>query len=221
MELNKYIDHTLLKPSATKDDLIKLCEEGKKYKFASICVNPCNVKFVNEYLGGEVAIASVIGFPFGTHTTKVKLIETEVAIDDGANEIDMVINVGKLLENDYGYVQNEVAEIVDLCHSKNVLLKVIIETAYLSDELIAKMCEIVSNTGADYIKTSTGYASRGASVEDIKIFKANLAEGIKIKASGGIRTPEDAKMYIELGAERIGTSGGVNMMNNESNEHNY
>lgn len=186
MELNKYIDHTLLKPTASEKDIIKICNEAKEYHFASVCVNPCNVSLVRKELkGSDVKVCSVISFPFGASSTEVKVEEAKKAIEAGAEEIDMVINVGKLLEGDLEYTQNEVSAITKACHEKNVLLKVIVETCYLEEKNIADICAIIEKAGADFIKTSTGYGSRGASVEDIKLFKKYLKKDTKIKASGG------------------------------------
>ena len=210
MELNKYIDHTLLKPTASEKDIIKICNEAKEYHFASVCVNPCNVLLVSKELkGSDVKVCSVISFPFGTSSTDIKVEEAKKAIEAGAEEIDMVINVGKLLEGDLEYTQNEVSAITKVCHEKNVLLKVIVETCYLEEKNIADICAIIEKAGADFIKTSTGYGSRGASVEDIKLFKKYLKKDTKIKASGGVRTREDSETYIGLGCSRIGASSGI------------
>lgn len=210
MELNKYIDHTILKPMALEKDVVKICNEAKEYHFASVCVNPCHVALVKKELkGSDVKVCSVISFPFGTSTTDVKLEEAIKAIEDGAEEIDMVINVGKLLEGNLEYTQNEISRITKACHAKKVLLKVIVETCYLEEKNIADICAIIENAGADFIKTSTGYGTRGASVEDIKLFKKYLKKDTKIKASGGIRTRKDAETYIGLGCSRIGASSGI------------
>lgn len=214
MEINKYIDHTLLKPTALESDIIKICDEAKQYKFASVCVNPCNVKLVaKELKGSDVKVCSVISFPFGTSSTEIKVAEAKQAISDGAEEIDMVINVGKLLQGDLQFTENEVTLITKTCHEKNVLLKVIVETCYLEEKNIADICSIIEKAGADYIKTSTGYGSRGASVEDIKLFKKYLKKDTKIKASGGVRTRADADTYISLGCSRIGASSGIAIVN--------
>lgn len=214
MELNKYIDHTLLKPFAEESDIVKICDEAKQYKFASVCVNPCNVKLVSKELkGSDVKVCSVIAFPFGTSATEIKAAEAEKAIADGAQEIDMVINVGKLLQGDLQFTENEITQITKICHVKNVLLKVIVETCYLEEKHIADICAIIEKAGADFIKTSTGYGTRGASVEDIKLFKKYLKKDTKIKASGGIRTREDADTYIGLGCSRIGASSGIAIVN--------
>ena len=213
MELNKYIDHTLLKPNAVEAEIVTLCKEAKEYHFASVCVNPCNVALVKKELAGsDVMTCSVIGFPFGTQTTQVKCAETEQALKDGADEIDMVINIGKLLEGNTSYVEKEIAVLASICHAKKAHLKVIVETCYLSEKDIANVCVAVEQAGADFIKTSTGYGSRGASLEDITLFKKYLKKDTKIKASGGIRSREDALKYIEAGCSRIGTSSGVKII---------
>ena len=222
MELNRYIDHTLLKPNATAPQLARVCEEAKRYGFASVCVNPCNVALVaRELAGSGVKTCSVVGFPFGTHTTAVKLAETQGALADGAQEIDMVINVGKLLEGDEAYVEREVAALAQACHAASALLKVIVETCYLNEAQIAAMCRIVEAADADFIKTSTGYGTRGASVEDIALFKQYLKKPAKMKASGGIRTREDAEKYVALGCERLGTSNGVAIMEGTASTQAY
>ena len=213
MELNKYIDHTLLKPNAVEAEIIVLCKEAKEHHFASVCVNPCNVALVKKELEGtNVMTCSVIGFPFGTQTTAVKCVETEQALKDGADEIDMVINIGKLLEGNINYVEKEIAALASICHAKKAHLKVIVETCYLAEKDIANVCAAVEQAGADFIKTSTGYGSRGASLEDITLFKKYLTKDTKIKASGGIRSREDALKYIEAGCSRIGTSSGIKMI---------
>ena len=214
MSLNQYIDHTYLKPFATEADIVQKCIEAKKYHFASVCVNPCNVPIVaRELKESGVHTCSVVGFPFGTHTTQVKVFEAAQAIENGTDEIDMVINVGKLVEGDKEFVKQEVAALVEVCHSRERILKVIIETCYLNEEQIGTMCQIVAETGADFIKTSTGYGSRGASFEDIELFRKYLKDSpVKMKASGGIRTTEEARKYVEMGCERLGTSNGVGIM---------
>jgi deoxyribose-phosphate aldolase len=210
MDLARYIDHTILKPDAKESDVIKLCKEALEYKFASVCVNASNVKLADSFLHGtDVKVCSVIGFPFGTHSTATKVGEAKEVLAAGADEVDMVINVGKLLEGDNAYVEYEIKLIAEEVHKKGKLLKVIVETCYLNEEKIAAICGIVECAGADFIKTSTGYGSRGAVPEDIVLFKKYLKKETKIKASGGIRTPEDAKVYLDLGCSRLGTSNGV------------
>lgn len=213
MKINRFIDHTLLKPFATHDQLKALCDEAKQYEFASVCVNPCHAAFVaKELAGSNVKTCCVVGFPLGTHLPEIKLAEAKAALRDGAQELDMVISVGHLLEGDEAYVEHEVQLLADACHEAGALLKVIIETCYLEEKHIAAMCRIVEKTGADFIKTSTGYGTRGASPEDIALFCKYLKKPAKMKASGGIRTAEDAKRYIEMGCERLGTSNGVAIM---------
>lgn len=213
MKINRFIDHTLLKPFATHDQLKALCDEAKQYEFASVCVNPCHAAFVaKELAGSNVKTCCVVGFPFGTHLPEIKLAEAKAALRDGAQELDMVISVGHLLEGDEAYVEHEVQLLADACREAGALLKVIIETCYLDEKHIAAMCRIVEKTGADFIKTSTGYGTRGASPEDIELFCKYLKKPAKMKASGGIRTAEDAKRYIEMGCERLGTSNGVAIM---------
>jgi deoxyribose-phosphate aldolase len=209
----KYIDNTNLKPEATSDDIKKLCDEAKQYNFASVCVNPCFVSSCKTLLNGfESKVCTVIGFPLGASTTETKLYEAEGAIKDGAEEIDMVINIGKLKEGDYNYVKNEIKEIVSLARETNVLTKVIIETCLLTNEEKMKMCEIVMDAGADFIKTSTGFSKDGATVEDIKLMKSIIHDKIGIKASGGIKDYEKTMDMIEAGATRIGTSSGANIV---------
>lgn len=213
MKINRFIDHTLLKPFATHDQLKALCDEAKQYEFASVCVNPCHAAFVaKELAGSNVKTCCVVGFPFGTHLPEIKLAEAKAALRDGAQELDMVISVGHLLEGDEAYVEHEVQLLADACREAGALLKVIIETCYLEEKHIAAMCRIVEKTGADFMKTSTGYGTRGASPEDIELFCKYLKKPAKMKASGGIRTAEDAKRYIEMGCERLGTSNGVAIM---------
>lgn len=213
MNINRFIDHTLLKPFASHEQLKALCDEAKQYEFASVCVNPCHAAFAaKELAGANVKTCCVVGFPFGTHLPEIKLAEAKAALRDGAQELDMVISVGHLLEGDEAYVEHEVQLLADACHEAGALLKVIIETCYLEETHIAAMCRIVEKTGTDFIKTSTGYGTRGALPKDIELFKKYLKKPAKMKASGGIRTAEDAKRYIEMGCERLGTSNGVAIM---------
>lgn len=211
-EILSRVDHTLLTPTATWDQVRAACDAGKRFSTASVCIPPRFVKKAAEYLGNSLKICTVVGFPNGYSTPEVKVFETEDAIRNGADEIDMVINVGRLLDGDEAYVQAEVAALVEACHSRGALLKVIIETCYLNEEQIAAMCRIVEDTGADFIKTSTGYGSRGAEPHDIELFKKYLKKPAKMKASGGIRTTKDAQMYVDMGCARLGTSNGVQIM---------
>ena len=212
--MNEYFDSTLLKSASTKEDIKKLCMDAKKYEFATVCINPCYVSYASDLLKNtKVGVCTVIGFPLGANTTNIKVEEARDAISNGASEIDMVINVGFLKDKDYDYIKNEILEIKKV--TSNKILKVIIETCYLDEDEIIKMTEICNETGVDYIKTSTGFGTRGASFDDIKIINKYKNDKLKVKASGGIRTKEDAKKYIELGVNRIGTSNAVKMMEDE------
>lgn len=212
--MNEFFDSTLLKSISTKDDIKKLCMDAKKYNFATVCINPCYVSYASELLkDSNVKVCTVIGFPLGANTTKIKVEEAVDAVKNGACEIDMVINVGYLKDKDYDYIKNEILEIKKAIDGK--VLKVIIETCYLDEEEIKIMTEICNETEADYIKTSTGFGSRGASYEDVEIINKYKNDKLKVKASGGIRTKEDAEKYIELGVSRIGTSNAVKMMEGE------
>ncbi|MCI9233405.1 MAG: deoxyribose-phosphate aldolase [Bacilli bacterium] len=212
--MNTYIDSTNLNAFATKEDIKKLCEEAKTYHFASVCVNPCYVEYANELLkDSTVAVDTVIGFPLGASTTMVKSYEAIAAIESGADEIDMVINIGALKEKNYEYVKNEIEEIRDSIDGHT--LKVIIETCYLTEEEIIKMTEICNDTFVHFIKTSTGFGTRGASLEDINIINKHKSEVLEIKASGGIRTYEEASQFVENGVSRIGTSHAIEIMEGE------
>ena len=212
MELNKYIDHTNLKPTATIRDIEKLCDEAVKYKFASVCIQPYYVPLAHELLKDtNVNVCTVIGFPLGQNTTSTKAYEAIEAINNGADEIDMVINIAALKNNDYDYVKEEIEEIRDSIDGKT--LKVIIETCYLTDNEIIKMTEICNETFVNFIKTSTGFGTRGASINDLKLINKSRNEILEIKASGGIKNYQDANKFIEEGATRIGTSHGVEIMN--------
>ena len=206
--LNKYIDHTLLKPTATKEDIIKLCEEAKEYKFFSVCVNSCYVKLAKKQLKkSDVKVCSVVGFPLGAMSTRAKIFETKRAIKDGADEIDMVINVGLLKSKDYKKVYRDIKAVKKLMPDKT--LKVILETCYLTDEEIIKASELALKANADFIKTSTGFGTGGATVKDVKLMKKVADKVMKIKASGGIRDAKTAKEFISLGVERLGVSAGI------------
>ena len=199
------VDHTLLLQTSTWEEIRALCDDAIHYGTASVCIPPCFVQQAKEYVGNQMKICTVIGFPNGNHTTATKVFETIDAINNGADEIDMVINVGMLKAKNYDYVLNEIREIKDACGDK--ILKVIIETCLLTDEEKIKMCEIVTESGADFIKTSTGFGGGGATEEDVSLFKRHLPDGLKIKASGGIKTFEQAAKFLLLGCDRIGASG--------------
>jgi len=207
MDIKKILsacDHTLLHQDATFDDIKALIDDAVKYETASVCIPPCYVKDAKKYAGDRMKICTVIGFPGGNMTTTVKVLETFDALDKGADEIDMVINIGKLRSRDYDYVKQEIALVKQACGDH--ILKVIIETCMLTDEEKIKMCEIVTEAGADFIKTSTGFASGGATFDDVKLFAEHVGKNVKIKAAGGISTLDDAEKFLELGASRLGTS---------------
>lgn len=208
--INKYIDHTLLKPDATRDEIKRICDEAKKYNFASVCINPCNISFCKkELLNSNVKVCTVIGFPLGQMTVEAKVAEAKDAIAKGANEVDMVLNIAALKQNNLEYVTNEIKLIVDVCHKSKVLLKVIIETCLLNQEQKINACKCVSDAKADFIKTSTGFSVYGATVEDVALLRKYSSPDVKVKASGGIRSLKDAIDMINAGAERLGTSKGV------------
>ena len=204
-EIAHYIDHTLLKPVCTWNQIKELCEESIRYETASVCIPPCYIKSVKDTFGDKIIIATVIGFPLGYMTTKAKEEETKLALLDGADEIDMVINITDVKNGDYKKVEDEITLLKKATSSK--ILKVIVETCYLTENEKIAMCHAVTNAGADYIKTSTGFGSAGATLEDVALFKKNIGKNVKIKAAGGIRTAEDMQAYINAGCSRIGTSG--------------
>ncbi len=203
-EILRYVDHTLLKQTATWEQIRKICEEGMEYRTASVCIPPCFVKRAKEYVGDRLAICTVVGFPNGYATTHSKVAETKDAVENGADEIDMVINLGMAKEGRYQDVLDEIRQIRRACPQK--ILKVIIETCLLTQEEKIKMCEIVTQSGADYIKTSTGFSASGATFEDVALLKKYVGKDVKLKAAGGISSLEDAEKFIELGAQRLGTS---------------
>lgn len=212
MNLNEYIDHTNLSKTASVDDIIKLCEEALEYHFPTVCVPPYYVKAASEYLKGSTTeVCTVVGFPNGYQTEAVKQYEAIDAIQNGAKEIDMVININALKNKDYDYVKNEIETIRDSIDGK--VLKVIIETCLLTDEEIIKMTEICNETFVNFIKTSTGFDKEGATLHDVELINKHKNEVLEIKASGGIKTEKDALMFIEAGATRIGTSHGVDIIN--------
>ncbi|MCI8938146.1 MAG: deoxyribose-phosphate aldolase [Lachnospiraceae bacterium] len=212
-EILQHVDHTLLQQTATWEEIKQLCDDAIQYQTASVCIPPAYVKQASEYVLGKMAVCTVIGFPNGYMTTKTKEFETKDAIANGADEIDMVINVGWLKDKKYDLVEEEIRILKAACKDK--ILKVIIETCLLTDEEKRKMCEIVTKAGADYIKTSTGFAGGGATFEDIKLFAANVGEGVKIKAAGGISSMEDAEQFLSLGADRLGTSRIIKIVKKE------
>ncbi len=203
------IDHTMLKPDATKDMIEELCKEAMENKFAAVCVNPCYVKLCKDILrNSDVKVATVIGFPLGANTKEVKAFETMDAIKNGADEVDMVINIGALKIKNYELVKEDIEEVVKAAKDK-ALVKVIIETCLLTDEEKIKACEISMIAGADFVKTSTGFSTGGATVDDVKFMKSIVGDKLEVKASGGVRDIDSAKKMIEAGATRLGTSSGV------------
>ena len=216
------IDHTLLKPEATPDEIKKLCMEAKDYSFASVCINPCYVSLCSELLRGTgVKVCTVIGFPLGSTTTEVKQYETEQSIKNGANEVDMVINVGQLKQGNYDYVEKDVKAVVSTARRHNVLSKVIFETALLTDEEKVRAALICKKAGADFVKTSTGFSRGGATVGDVALMKYVVGSAIGVKAAGGIRSKEDAEAMIASGADRIGASASVKIVSGEKSDSNY
>ncbi len=198
------VDYTLLLQTATWEEIKALCDDAVKYKTASVCIPPCYVKQAADYLEGRMKVCTVIGFPNGNSTTAVKVFETKDAVANGAAEIDMVINIGMLKAGNYDYVLKEIKEIKDACQGR--ILKVIIETCLLTEEEKVKMCELVTKSGADFIKTSTGFSTAGATFADIELFAEHVGKNVQIKAAGGISSIADAEKFVELGADRLGTS---------------
>ena len=222
MELSQiltYVDHTLLKPEATFSDIKAICDDAMRFNTASVCIPPSYVKACADYCGGKMKICTVIGFPNGYNTTAVKAFEAEDAIKNGADEIDMVINIGMLKDRRYDDVLNEIKAVKKACGGK--ILKVIIETCLLSDDEKIKMCEIVTEAGADFIKTSTGFSTAGATFADIELFSKHIGKNVKMKAAGGIKSLDDAEKFISLGAERLGTSRIVALAKNAEPKENY
>ncbi len=212
-EMVKHVDHTLLLQPSTWEEIRQICDDAVKYGTASVCIAPSYVKEAADYLQGKVAVCTVIGFPNGYMTTAVKEFETKDAIKNGAAEIDMVINIGWLKGKKYGLVEEEIRTLKAACGDK--ILKVIIETCLLTDEEKIKMCEIVTKAGADYIKTSTGFSTAGATFDDVKLFAEHVGEKVKIKAAGGISSLEDAEKFLALGADRLGTSRIIKLLKKE------
>lgn len=212
MNINKLIDHTALKPNTNKESILKLIAEAKTYDFASVCVNPCWVALAHQELKNpDVKVCTVIGFPLGANTTEVKVFETKDAIEKGAQEIDMVINIAMLKDKEYDYVENEIHQIVEAAKDK-AIVKVIIETCLLTDEEKIKACELSQKAGADFVKTSTGFSTGGATVHDIALMRKTVGAEMGVKASGGVHTHEEALAMVEAGATRIGASAGVKLL---------
>ncbi len=214
-EILSKVDHTLLLQTSTWEEIKALCDDAMKYHTASVCIPPCYVRQAKEYMKDRMKVCTVIGFPNGNHTTAAKVYETKDAIENGADEIDMVINVGMVKAGNYAYVLDEINQVKKACAGK--LLKVIIETCLLTDEEKIKMCEVVTDSDADFIKTSTGFSTAGATFHDIELFAAHVGAGTKIKAAGGISSMEDAEKFIGLGADRLGTSRIVKIVKQQGN----
>jgi deoxyribose-phosphate aldolase len=214
--VGRYIDHTLLKPDATSDQIAQLCYEARKYEFASVCVNPTHVKLCSDLLNGSpVKVCTVIGFPLGASSPEVKTFETETALQDGASEIDMVINIGALKAKDYDLVAQDINGVVRMAHGSGAIVKVIIETALLGDDEKVTACLLSKEAGADYVKTSTGFSGGGATIEDIALMRKVVGPEMGVKASGGVKTLEDAQNMVLAGATRIGASAGVKIVQGE------
>ncbi len=216
MKVNKLIDHTILKAFATEEEVLKLCAEAKEYDFKSVCVNPVNVALAKKALeGSNVLVCTVVGFPLGANTKEIKALETLDAIKNGADEIDMVINIGKAKEHDFEYIEDEIKCVVTASAGKTT--KVIIETCYLSDEEKVECCKAAKAAGATFVKTSTGFGTGGATAADIKLMRETVGAEMGVKASGGVRSFEDVKLMVENGATRIGASSGIQIMKDASN----
>ena len=218
-EILAIVDHTLLLQTATWEEIKAICDDGMKYETASVCIPTCYVKQAKDYMGDKCKVCTVIGFPNGNYTTATKVFETKDALENGADEIDMVINVGMLKAKEYDYVLNEIKAIKEACGEH--ILKVIIETCLLTDEEKIKMCEIVTESGADFIKTSTGFSTAGATFADVELFAKHVGPNVKIKAAGGISSMDDAEKFMELGATRLGTSRIVKIVKNQDSEGGY
>ena len=220
-ELSKFIDHTVLKAETSEKAVEKVCKEALEYKFASVCINPCNVKLASKLLeGSEVKVCTVIGFPLGANTSNVKAFETEDAIANGAHEVDMVINIGKLKDKDYDYIREDIKAVVNAAKGK-ALTKVIIETCLLTDEEKVKACELAKEAGADFVKTSTGFSTGGATPADIKLMRETVGPDMGVKASGGVRNIDDAEAVIKNGATRIGASSSIDIVEGRTSKSNY
>lgn len=217
-QILSHVDHTLLKAFATWEDIQKLCDEAIQYQTASVCIPPCYIKRIHDTYGEKINICTVVGFPLGYSTTKAKIAEVEQALADGVNEVDMVINITDVKNGNYKAVEEEIAQLKQAVGNK--VLKVIIETCYLTEDEKIQMCKAVTQAGADYIKTSTGFGTGGATMEDIKLFKAHIGPSIKMKAAGGVKTVSDMEQFINEGCDRIGTSSAITLVNgSQTNEY--
>ncbi len=216
-KLLTFVDHTLLSQTATPQQILRACDEGLRYNTASVCIPPCYVRLAKEHCGKRLAVCTVIGFPNGSNSSGVKLYEAQDALQNGADELDMVINLGLVKSGDFSGVQREISQIKDACRDK--ILKVIVETCLLTEREKIELCRVVSRSGADFIKTSTGFAGGGATQDDIILFKKYVEPHVKIKAAGGISTLKDARRFLELGASRLGTSRIIKLICERSENH--
>ena len=220
MNIASYIDHTILKPTTTIGDVEKICAEAIKYQFAAVCVPPLYVKKAKELLqDSSIKVATVIGFPFGYAAIEAKVAELVLAIIDGADELDVVINISAIKNNDWQFLANEINAILPIVKNKNKLIKVIIESGILTDEEIIKCCDLYGAAGVDFLKTSTGYAEKGATVEAVQLMRKHLADNVRIKASGGIKNYPFAKQLIDAGANRLGCSSSLTIVNEAAEQH--
>ncbi len=218
--MRSYIDHTILKATTTVNDIKRICAEAVENRFYTVCLSPCYVKMAKTYLlNTDVLVCTVIGFPLGANKTEVKVFETAQAIKDGADEIDMVLNIGYLKNGQYDFVLNDIKEVKKVCGNK--VLKVIIETCYLTDKEIIKASQLIEEANADFVKTSTGFAATGATIEDVKLIRSSISNKVKIKASGGIKTNADLVEMVNAGASRIGTSNGIALIKGKKSNSNY
>ena len=218
-QLFSYVDHTQLKAFATWEDIKKLCDEAVEYKTASVCVPPCYIKRIADTYGDKINICTVVGFPLGYSTTEAKVQEVKTAMEDGVSESDMVVNISDVKNGDYEKVEEEIKALREACGTK--ILKVIIETCYLTEEEKIAMCKAVTNAKADYIKTSTGFGTGGATLEDVILIKNNIGPDVKIKAAGGIRTKEDMVAFVEAGCSRLGTSSAIDILIGQESKEAY
>lgn len=222
MKINNFIDHTLLKPEATLEDIKKLCLEAKENEFAAVCVNSIYVKAASNFLKDTSSkVCTVVGFPLGASPTQVKLLETELAIQNGAQEIDMVINISELKNKNYSFVEEDIKALAQKCHKEGAILKVIFETCLLTNEEIIKASQLATNANADFVKTSTGFSKSGATLEAVKLMKSHISDNMQVKASGGIRDLNAAKEMLDAGATRLGTSSGVKIIQGLTSQSDY
>lgn len=214
-KISKYFDHTLLKPEATSADILKLVSEAVQYDVAAVCVNGSHVRSVRRFVdaaGSDVKVAAVAGFPLGAMSTNAKAYEVQLALEDGAHEIDLVMNIGQAKAGNWAYVEDEIYAIAEMCHDDGAIIKVIIETCLLGEEEIVKACQSAKIAGADFVKTSTGFSTGGAKAEDVALMKKTVGDELLVKAAGGIRTLDDAKAMIEAGADRLGCSASIDIL---------